>query len=150
MKRLAFAGALVCACAATACAEPATTAVVGLAYGNFLASVLAIFASVIVGLIWALIQKYVPPFYRLFLTQDVVTNAVNAGLADIEGAVAGKVLPIGTVNAVVASAVAWANANEPKAVALIKKDLEPLIIAKLSSAGVIPPDASAATLGAGK
>lgn len=149
MKRIALAGALLCAFATAAYAATATPSL-SLDYGDFLAKVLALFAASITSIVWYLVQKYVPAFYRLFLTQDVVTNAVNAGLAEIEGAVAGQALPIGTVNAVIAAAVAWANANEPKALALIKQDLEPLIVAKLSAAGVIPASATAATLGAGK
>lgn len=141
--------ALLFVCAAPAAYAATAATALGLDYGDFLAKVLALFAAAIASFVWYLIQKYVPQFYRLFLTQDVVTNAVNAALAEVEGAVAGQQLPIATVNSVILAAVAWANANEPAALAFIKKDIQPLIVAKLSGAGIIPATASSATLVSG-
>lgn len=131
-------------------AYAATAAAPGLDYGDFVAKVLALFATTIVSLIWYLVQKYVPEFYRLFLTRDVVTNAVNAALAEVEGAAVGKVIPIASVNSVILSAVAWANANEARALDFIKYDIQPLIVSKLSGMGVLPAEVSAATLVAAK
>lgn len=152
LAALAAAGMVLCAVSAFAATAPAAAAETSVPVGPWLAALVLAFQVPIVAIIVYAARKYLPPWAQIFATPALIENASNAAIADVAGAALNiGPLPISTVNAVVAAAVEWAKTNgEPLLLKWIGDTLEPLIIAYLSKAGVIPPEASKATLGAGK
>ncbi|PPQ39384.1 hypothetical protein SAMN06265338_103230 [Rhodoblastus acidophilus] len=126
---------------APAHAADAAPQVVVIPWGDWLKELIVAVGGVAVTLASFLVAKFVPSYLRLFITDGMVTNAVNTALAQVEGAVAGQKLPLPIANAVVAEAVSYIVASEPKVAKWLGDKLKPLVLAKLSALGCAPVSA---------
>ncbi|MBB4199031.1 hypothetical protein CCR94_16190 [Rhodoblastus sphagnicola] len=118
-------------------------------WGAWLSSALASIVSIAITFLSYAVAKWAPAYVKVFVTDDLISKAVNYGFGAVEGAVAGKSLDIKTANAVIASAANYAVQSEPLIAKWLGANLMPTILAKLSALGVLPADASAANTGAG-
>jgi hypothetical protein len=131
--------------AADAVAAPATPTV-SIPWGDWLAAALAGSGSILaLVLSWAA-KTFLPPIAQTFITNDLIAKSVDYALATIEDAARGKVADVQVSNAVIAMALNWIAAYEPELQKRGSDILRPLIIARLSALGVIPPEASASAL----
>jgi hypothetical protein len=123
-----------------------TTSTVSIPWGDWLAAALAGSGSILaLVLSWA-VKAFLPPIAQTFITNDLIAKAVDYALATIEDAARGKVADVRVSNAVIAMALNWIAAYEPELQKRGSDILRPLIIARLSALGVIPPEASAGAL----
>jgi hypothetical protein len=148
MLRYILAVAMVGVLGAHAFAADAASQAVTIPYGDWLTQVLEWARNGLVcAACWA-VSKYAPPLVRQFLTDKYIGDAVNYALAAVEGADAGKTLTLPIANQVIAHAEAYAVASLPRFALWLVGELRPVLIAKLSAAGLLPPEASAQKLGA--
>ncbi|HLH13035.1 MAG TPA: hypothetical protein VKV77_14315 [Methylovirgula sp.] len=75
-----------------------------------------------------------------------LTQAIDAGFALAEGAAQGKVLDIPVANAVIRQAAQYLVDHAPDVVKELGEAVGPILIARLSAAGALPSNASAANL----
>jgi hypothetical protein len=76
----------------------------------------------------------------------VIAKAVDYAIATTAGAAHGKTASIPVANELIAAALNWIVANEPKIADWSGANLRPLIVAKLAASGVVPSEASATNL----
>jgi hypothetical protein len=77
---------------------------------------------------------------------QVMTRAIEAGFALVEGAEKGKVLEIPVANEVLRRAAQYLIAQAPGLFKELGDNLGQMLVARLSAAGALPPQASAANL----
>ena len=77
---------------------------------------------------------------------QVMTRAIDAGFALVEGAEKGKVLEIPTANEVLRRAAQYLVAQAPGLFKELGDNLGQMLIARLSASGTLPPQSSAANL----
>jgi hypothetical protein len=77
---------------------------------------------------------------------QVMTRAIEAGFALVEGAEKGKVLEIPVANAVLRQAAQYLVAQAPGLFKELGDNLGQMLIARLSAIGALPAEASAANL----
>ncbi len=129
-------------------AVPAATSTVVIPWGDWLGQLLLGLGSTVVVVLTWLESRFAPSIVKTFLTSDKIATAVNYAIATVANAEKGKAASIPVSNELIAAAAAWIIDAEPKIAKWAGANLEPLIIAELSKAGVVPAEASAATLGA--
>ena len=110
-------------------------------WGSWLADTLAYFRDGAVIAATAVVGVACPKMLRLFITDRMIAQAVDCGLANVEHAVAGKVLDVHVANAVLAEAERCAVEIAPKLAKVIGAKLRPLLLARLSKLGAVPPEA---------
>lgn len=133
------------ALAADAAAPAGTT--VSLPWGDALAGLLATTASIVAAVLSWVVGRFAPAIIKTVLTNDVIAKGVDYALGAVEGAVRGKTADVRLSNTIVAAAANYIAGNYPTIAKWIGDNLQPLIIARLSALGVLPAEASAATLG---
>lgn len=147
--KLRFLAAMALACVFSplpALAADAAQASVTIPWGDWLASLLSASATVVVSLIGWVVHRFAPPAIAAFVTNDVIEKAVNYAIATTTGAAHGREAHIEVTNDLIARAADWIIANEPKIADWAGENLRPLIVARLAAVGVVPAEASAATL----
>ena len=77
---------------------------------------------------------------------QVMTRAIEAGFALVEGAEKGKVLEIPVANEVLRRAAQYLVAQAPGLFKELGDNLGQMLVARLSASGALPPQASAANL----
>lgn len=127
-------------------AAPATSTV-SIPWGDWLAGLLATTASIVAAVLSWVVGRFAPAIVKTVLTNDVIAKGVDYALAAVEGAVRGKTADVAISNEILAAAVTYIRDHYPTIAKWIGANLEPLIIARLSALGVLPAEASAATLG---
>ncbi len=142
---LAFAAALALSPLAALAAD-AVPASVTIPWGDWLASLLTASATIVVSLIGFIVHRFAPPVIAAFVTNDVIEKAVNYAIATTAGAAHGREAHIEVTNDLIAAAANWIVANEPRIADWAGSNLCPLIVARLAAVGVVPAEASAATL----
>lgn len=115
-------------------------------WGKWLSDALMGSEATIVLVVGALVAKYVPAGYRLFLTQSVIQEAVHYAVATVSGAVMHDVWSVQTTNSVIAQAEAYVIANEKKFADQLGGLLRPKIVAEAAKLGLVPAEADAAAL----
>lgn len=115
--------------------------------GDWSIAILGSVSSCVVALLGWVVAKWVPAIIRPYLTDQLLGRAVDYAIAVVAGATKGKVLTLPVANQVLAEAASYAVANAPTLAKWLGNTLEPKLIARLSSAGALPAEASKATLG---
>jgi hypothetical protein len=115
-------------------------------WGDWLAYLLTASATIVVSLIGFIVHRFAPPAIAALVTNDVIEKAVNYAIATTAGAAHGREAHIEVTNQLTAAAANWIIANEPKIADWAGANLCPLIVARLAAVGVVPAEASAATL----
>jgi hypothetical protein len=128
---------------AAVAAQPVT---VTIPWGDWLGQLLTATATIVVSLIGWTVHRFAPQSLQAFITNDVIAKAVDYAIATTAGAAHGKTASIPVSNELIAVALNWIVANEPKIADWSGANLRPLIVAKLAASGVVPSDASASTL----
>ncbi len=77
---------------------------------------------------------------------QVMTRAIEAGFALVEGAEKGKVLEISVANEVLRRAAQYVVAQAPGLFKALGDNLGQMLVARLSASGALPPQASAGNL----
>jgi hypothetical protein len=77
---------------------------------------------------------------------QVMTRAIDAGFALVEGAEKGKILEIPAANEVLRRAAQYLIAQAPGLFKELGDNLGQMLVARLSASGALPPQASAANL----
>ena len=121
---------------------------VAIPWGDWAASLLANFGSVIGAAAVYVIGKWAPAYVKSVVTEATITQAVHYGLAAVEGAAAGKTLTVETTNAVLTAAIHYAVQVEPAAAKWAGGNLAPMLLSRLGALGTIPASVSAAGTGA--
>jgi hypothetical protein len=145
-----------CAVAMTLAASSAYAAnntLVDLPWGTFCNDILAALQPAAVSLAglaltW-LTAKLGPDIARALHAahiDQVMTRAIDAGFAFVEGAEKGKVLEISVANEVLRSAAKYLVAQAPGLFKELGDNLGQMLVARLSASGALPPQASAANL----
>ncbi len=129
-----------------ALAADAAPATITVPWGDWLASLLTASATIVVSLIGFVVHRFAPPAIAAFVTNDVIEKAVNYAIATTAGAAHGREAHIDVTNNLIAAAANWIIANEPKIADWADSNLRPLIVARLAAVGIVPADASLATL----
>lgn len=124
---------------ALAQAVAAAPATVHIPWGDWLA---AFVGGLPLAAILGLVSRVVGvPWLQALLVNDAVSKAVNAGLATVEGAVAGKALDLPIANEVARVAVQWLVDNEPLAAKWMGSTIGPKVLAQMAAVGAAPPAA---------
>ncbi len=77
---------------------------------------------------------------------QVVARAIDAGFGLVEGAEKGKVLEVPVANKVIRKAAQYLVDEAPDLIKELGETLGPMLVARLSAAGALPANASAANL----
>ncbi len=118
---------------------------VALPWGDWLTTLIGGIGAIVVAFALRMLS-YAPPFVSSLLTEQLLKRAVDYALGVVAGAAKGKVLEIDVANDVIRTAAQYAvDHGAPWLLAYIG-DLGPKIVARLSDAGALPADASAANL----
>jgi hypothetical protein len=125
-------------------AAPAASTVT-IPWGDWLGQILLALGSVFVVLLSRLLAM-APLVVRTLVTNDVIEKAVDYAIATTRDAARGQTVSIQVSNQLIAAALAWVIANEPKIAKASSDKLRPLIVARLSALGQIPSEATASTL----
>ena len=145
MKLFALMGAIL-----LALVSPAFAADVVVPWGDWLSALLASGREVVVGLVLAVIAwlvRKLPAQAGEIITamrlEQLLTRAVDYGIAAVDGAAKGKVLTVPITNSVIAEAVNYAVRSAPTLADKFGDTLRAKILARLSAQGLVPPDATA-------
>lgn len=87
-------------------------------------------------------NKYVPSIYKMFVSKQAVSDAINYAITTIEGAVSGKVLTVAQTNQIIEEAINYLDQQEPAIAAWAGNTIRPKIVAWLQAAGMIPAEVS--------
>lgn len=112
-------------------------------WGDWVGSLLASIGTLTAAVLVYIVKTWAPSIVKTFLTDKVISDAVNYGLGAIEGAVAGKELDLKTTNAVLTAAANYAVSLEPNIAAWLGGNLRPALLSKLSALGAVPAAATA-------
>ncbi len=126
-------------------AAPAAASTVVIPWGDWLGGLLTGAAALFVALLTRLVAL-APAVIRTFLTNDVITKAVDYAIATTSGAVRGQAASIPVSNQLIGAALEWVVSNEPKIAKWADDRLRPLIAARLAALNVIPPEATSSSL----
>lgn len=129
-----------------ALAADAAPATITVPWGDWLDSLLTASATIVVSLFGWVVHRFAPPAIAAFVTNDVIEKAVNYAIATTAGAAHGREAHINVTNDLIAAAANWIIANEPRIADWAGSNLRPLIVARLAAVGIVPADASLATL----
>lgn len=142
-------------CALALCCAPAYAADVQIPWGDWLSAALTYFREVVVAVVVAGIgwtARKLPGQAGEIITamrlEQLLTRAVDYGLAAVEGSAKGKVLTVGVTNSVIAEAVSYAVRSAPGLAEQFAGSLRAKVLARLSAQGVVPAEASAANVAA--
>jgi len=145
MKLFALLGAML-----LALITPAFAADVVVPWGDWLSALLASGREVVVGLALAaiawLVRKLpaqVGDIITAMRLEQLLTRAVDYGIAAVDGAAKGKVLTVPITNSVIAEALNYAVKSAPALADRFADTLRAKILARLSAQGIVPPDATA-------
>jgi hypothetical protein len=143
--------------AATALVSSAVSAAesnaIAVPIGNLLTQVLGILEPLAVSLTGAavtwLLAKLGPDVARAFHAahvDQVIARSIDAGFALVEGAEKGKVLEVPVANQVIRKAAQYIVDQAPGLFKELGDNLGQMLVARLSAAGALPANASAANL----
>ena len=132
-----------------------TASTVSIPWGDWLVALLAYFQPAVITFALALVTWAVAKIggpigdlIKAAITEQTLSRAVDYALGAVNGAAKGKVLDLTTSNAVLGQAEAYVIANAPALASKLGELLLPKLYARLSAAGVLPPDATATLAGA--
>jgi hypothetical protein len=94
------------------------------------------------------VARFAPAFVKQFLTNEVLTKAVDYAIAATEGAAKGAVLTLPQARGVLFEAEKYAIANAPALAKRLGTSLRPMILSRISAAGGIQAEANASMIGA--
>lgn len=121
--------------------------------GNLVAQGLAILQPLVLSLVGAtvtwLMAKLGPDVAKALHAahvDQVISRAIDAGFALVDGAEKGKVLEIQVANKVIRKAAQYLLDEAPDLFKEVGDNLGPMLVARLSAAGALPASASAANL----
>jgi hypothetical protein len=124
-------------------------------WGDWIAALLSHTETLIIAVLgvvatWAIakLPASLGPIVHALLTEQVLNRAVDYGIGAVAGAVKGKTADLQTTNAVLAQAEAFAVHNAPALVNKLGDTLLPKLFARVSAAGIVGPDVTAASVGA--
>lgn len=112
-------------------------------WGDMLGATLAWARDLFVMGASAIAAAFLPAAARQYLTNELLGKAVDYAIGVTAGAIHGKTVDLPTSNALIEAAVQYAVQNGPKIAAQAGDTLRAKIIARLSAAGVLPPEHSA-------
>lgn len=115
--------------------------------GDWITQSVAVVSTLCVTVLTAITARWAPAWVRTYLTEQLLTRAVDYGLAVVAGAAKGRVLEIPVANAVIREAATYAVAHAPATAKWIGDTLEPKLIARLSAAGALPATSTGTNLG---
>lgn len=127
--------------ASTIASDPTSPATVTIPWGDWLGSLLAGAATLLVAFLTRLVAM-APAAIRAFVTNDVIEKAVDYAIATTRDAARGREATIEVSNQLIAVALRWIVDNEPKIAGWANDKLRPLIAARLSALNVIAAEAS--------
>ncbi len=114
--------------------------------GDWIGQASGAIASIAVAVLSWIAAKWLPAWVRTYLTEQLLSRAVDYGIAAVAGAAKGKVLEIPVANAVLREAAIYAVDHAPTTAKWLGDTLTPKLIARLSAAGVLPAEVSATSL----
>lgn len=126
----------------------ATDGAVTVPIGDWIAQAVSVVSSVCVAVLTAIVARWAPAWVRTYLTEQLLSRAIDYGLGVVAGAAKGKVLEIPIANAVLREAATYAVEHAPTTAKWIGDTLTPKLIARLSAAGALPDTATGALLDA--
>jgi hypothetical protein len=134
-------------------ADQVVTTTTSVPWGDWLAAVLSHTETVIIAVLggvatWAIakLPGSLGPLVHMLLTEQVLTRAVDYAIGAAQGAVKGKTADLRTTNAILAQAEAFVVHNAPQLAGKLGDTLMPKLFARLSAAGVVAPDVTAASV----
>ncbi len=110
-------------------------------WGDWIADGVQTLASLCLAALSWVLARWAPQWVRMQLTEQLLSRAVDYGIAVVAGAARGKVLEIPVANEVIREAAAYAVANAPATAKWLGSTLEPKLLARLGAAGHLPENA---------
>jgi hypothetical protein len=110
-------------------------------WGDWIADGAQTLASLCLAALSWVLARWAPQWVRMQLTEQLLSRAVDYGIAVVAGAARGKVLDIPVANEVIREAAAYAVANAPATAKWLGATLEPKLLARLGAAGHLPENA---------
>jgi hypothetical protein len=145
MKLFALLGAML-----LALVTPAFAADVVVPWGDWLSATLSYAREIIIAgvgavFLWLVrsLPKQIGDIITAMRLEQLLTRAVDYGIAAVDGAAKGKVLTVPVTNSVIAEAVNYAVRSAPALADRFADTLRAKILARLSAQGVVPTDATA-------
>jgi hypothetical protein len=131
----------------------AGTTSVSVPIGALAAQVLAVIEPLVLSLLGATLTwlmaklglEFAKSLHAAHVDQEI-ERAVDAGFALVEGAEKGKVLEVPVANKVIRKAAQFLVDEAPALFKELGESLGPMLVAKLSACGALPPSASAGNL----
>lgn len=154
IRRIIAAGVLALAClavlASTAvaiAADAAAPAGIVIPVGDIVAQLSGLIAPAALTVLTWVVGRWVPAVIRPILTDQLLSRALDYGLGAVEGAAKGRVLTVPVASEVIRQAAQYVvDHGSPKLLKWIGDTIEDKLVARLSSAGALPPEASAENL----
>jgi hypothetical protein len=109
--------------------------------GDWITQSVAVVSTACVTVLTAIIARWAPAWVRTYLTEQLLSRAVDYALGVVAGAAKGKVLEVPIANAVLREAATYAVEHAPTTAKWIGDTLTPKLIARLSAAGSLPETA---------
>lgn len=141
--------------ATQAFAADQVTTTTSVPWGDWLAAILSHAETGIIAVLgvvatWAIakLPASLGPVAHMLMTEQVLNRAVDYAIGAVAGAVKGKTVDVRTTNVLLAQAEAFVVANAPALASKLGDTLLPKLFARLSAAGVVPPEATASAVGA--
>lgn len=124
-------------------------------WGDWLAGALQYFHEILATLIVALVSmamRGLPAQVRDIVlamrVEQIIARALDYGIGAVSNAVKGRTLDVRTANAVLNAGADYVVANAPALAGKLGETLRPKILARMSAAGILPPDSTADIMGA--
>lgn len=113
---------------------------VSIPWGDYVAAFVGYFRDIILSVAGMAVASYAPAFAKQYLTNEVLGRAVDYAIAAIDGATHGKHVDVTLTNPLLEKAIEYAEMNAPSLAGKLGDTLRPKIMARLSAAGVLPPE----------
>ena len=106
--------------------------------GAVVTAVLSWGRDILVGGAGLVVSVFVPAALRVFITNSMLSHAVDYGIATVEGATKDKMLTIPVANRVLEAAAQYVMARGPDIAKRLGEDLKGSLIARLSQKAILP------------
>lgn len=143
-----FIGLAFVVAAAAATVDAPAPQTVTIPWGDWIAATLIGARDLATVLLAGVVARVAPAWAQQYTTNEVLGRAIDYGIAMASGVVKGKTATITQTNEALFYAEKYVVENAPALAKKLADTLKPKLLARASDAGIIPPEAGAATLAA--
>ena len=145
MKKLLFVVVSLALLPALALAQAATDSVtvapspsVVINIGAIVTALLSWSRDILVSVAGLVFSIFLPGYVRMFITNSMLSHAIDYGIAAVEGATKDKVITVPVANRVIEEASQYVIARAPSIAKRLGDDLKGSLLARLSEKAILP------------